>query len=115
MFESRENLLDEIVLYANADDVIYNNVLKPAIEDYGDTADETEWKAAAKAVIGDYIKATLPVGLALAWAIVANLFTEEDVDYIASAFMDYYEEEIEEARAESIEKHRAKMKELFGE
>lgn len=114
MFKSRENLLDEIVLYANADEVIYNNVLKPAIEDYGDTADETEWKVAAKAVIGDYIKATLPVGLA-AWAIVANLFTEEDVDYIASAFMDYYEEEIEEARAESIEKHRAKMKELFGE
>ena len=108
MFESRENLLDEIVLYANADEVIYNNVLKPAIEDYGDTADETEW-------IGDYIKATLPVGLVQAWAIVANLFTEEDVDYIASAFMDYYEEEIEEARAESIEKHRAKMKELFGE
>ena len=115
MFESRENLLDEIVLYANADEVIYNNVLKPAIEDYGDTADETEWKAAAKAVIGDYIKATLPVGLVQAWAIVANLFTEEDVDYIANAFMDYYEEEIEEARAESIEKHRAKMKELFGE
>ena len=114
MFKSRENLLDEIVLYANADEVIYNNVLKPAIEDYGDTADETEWKVAAKAVIGDYIKATLPVGLA-AWAIVANLFTEEDVDYIANAFMDYYEEEIEEARTESIEKHRAKMKELFGE
>ena len=85
MFESRKNLLDEIVLYANADDVIYNNVLKPAIEDYGDTADETEWKAAAKAVIGDYIKATLPVGLALAWAIVANLFTEEDVDYIVKS------------------------------
>lgn len=115
MFESRENLLDEIVLYANADEVIYNNVLNPAIEDYGDTADETEWKVAAKAVIGDYIKATLPVGLVQAWAIVANLFTEEDVDYIANAFMDYYEEEIEEARAESIEKHRAKMKELFGE
>lgn len=98
MFESRENLLDEIVLYANADEVIYNNVLKPAIEDYGDTADETEWKVAAKAVIGDYIKATLPVGLVHEWAIVANLFTEEEVDYIASAFMDYYEEEIEEAR-----------------
>lgn len=115
MFESRENLLDEIVLYANADEVIYHNVLKPAIEDYGDTADEAEWKVAAKAVIGDYIKATLPVGLVQAWAIVANLFTEEDIDYIASAFMDYYEEEIEEARAESIKRHKAKMKELFGE
>ena len=34
MFESRKNLLDEIVLYANADEIIYNNVLKPTIEDY---------------------------------------------------------------------------------
>ena len=115
MFESRENLLDEIVLYANANEVTYNNVLKPAIEDYGDTADETEWKVAAKAVIGDYVKATLPVELAQACAIAVNLFTEEDIDYIASAFMDYYEEEIEEARAESIKRHKAKMKELFGE
>ena len=115
MFESRENLLDEIILYANANEITYNNVLKPAIEDYGDTADEAEWEVAAKAVIDDYIRDTLPVGLAQAWAITANLFTQEDVKYIASAFMDYYEEEIEEARAESIKKHKAKMKELFGE
>lgn len=115
MFQSRENLLDEIVLYSNADEVLYHNVLKPAIEDYGDTADEAEWKTAAQVAIGDYVKANFSVELGQAWKIAQTLFTEEDIDYIADAFMNYYEEEIEEARAESIERHKAKMKEIFGE
>lgn len=115
MFESRENLLDEIVLSANVNEVLYHNVLKPAIEEYGNDADKTIWEAAAKAAIGEYTAATLPISLGQAGAIVANLFTEEDMKYIADAFMNYYEEEIEEARAESIERHKAKMRELFGE
>lgn len=115
MFKSRENLLDEIVLSANADEVIYHNVLKPAIEDYGDTADEAAWKTAAQVVVGDYVKNKFSVELRQAWQIAVSLFTEEDIAYIADAFMNYYEEEIEEARAESIERHKGKMKEIFGE
>lgn len=115
MFKSRENLLDEIVVCSNADEVLYHNVLKPAIEDYGDTADEAAWKNVARVAIGNYVKANFSMELGQAWKIAWNLFTEEDIEYIADAFMNYYEEEIEEARAESIERHKAKMKELFGE
>lgn len=115
MFKSRENLLDEIISQANSDEVFYHNVLKPTIEDYGDTADEAEWKATAQVAIGGYVKNNFSVELGQAWKIAQNLFIKEDIEYIADAFMNYYEEEIEEARAESIERHKAKMKELFGE
>ena len=115
MFESRENLLDEIISQANSNAVFYHNILKPTIEDYGDTADEAEWEAAAQVAVGCYVKDNFFVELGQAGKIAQNLFTKEDIEYIADAFMNYYEEEIEEARAESIERHKAKMKELFGE
>ena len=115
MFESRENLLDEIISQAISDEVFCHNVLKPTIEDYGDTADEAEWKTTAQVAVGGYVKDNFSVELGQAWKIAQNLFAKEDIEYMADAFMNYYEEEIEEARAESIERHKAKMKELFGE
>lgn len=73
------------------------------------------WEIAARAAIVSYIKANFSAELEQANAIAEKLFTEEDIEELANSFIIYYEEEMEESRIKSIEEHKAKMKELFGE
>lgn len=115
MFDSREYLLDEIALFANSNEALYRDTFKPIIDDGGLWGVYAAWEIAARAAIVSYIKANFSAELEQANAIAEKLFTKEDIEELADSFIIYYEEEMEESRIKSIEEHKAKMKELFGE
>lgn len=115
MFDSREYLLDEIALFANSNETLYRDTFKPIIDDGGLWGVYAAWEIAARAAIVSYIKANFSAELEQANAIAEKLFTKEDIEELADSFIIYYEEEMEESRIKSIEEHKAKMKELFGE
>ena len=115
MFESRKQLLNEIATFANADESLYRNTFKPIIDDGKLWGVFEVWEAAAQIALVRYLKANFPIELEQANTITEKLFTANDLTELASSFMDYYEEEMEESRIKSIKEHKAKMKELFGE
>lgn len=115
MFESREDLLNEIALFANSNETLYRNTFKPIIDDGELWGVFSVWEVAAQVVVTRYIKANCFVEFEQASEITKKLFTKEDIEELANSFIDYYEEEMEESRIKSIEEHKAKMKEFFGE